>query len=290
MKNILTLILILLGVHSVVSQEKSVKEREVDEIIDALFNEEESIDQLIKELSNFEFLYLTLDYATDTYFSGRDIEIDQYNYKPQLTYMHSKGFFTSLSGTYYSQFDPKWDFTSATIGYSKGLSTKKIARFYGAYTKYFYASGVDNPFKNTLSVGFGIRNKERTLGTQLTATYLFGVDNSSQFSWRSYGVFNILKTKKTSLKFRPQMSLIAGKQTFELAQTSFQNGQLLTNYLENEVFDLINTQINFPLQLSINAFDFELGYNINLPSELSFEENLQSTSYFNFSLGYMIDL
>ena len=118
MRKFLTLFLILIGVHTTISQEKSIKEKEVDEIIDALFNEDEAIDELMDELSNFKFLYLSLDYNSDTYFSGRDIDIDQYNLKPQLTYMNAKGFFASLSGTYYSEFIPKWDFTSATFGYS----------------------------------------------------------------------------------------------------------------------------------------------------------------------------
>lgn len=290
MRKILTLFLILLGVHTTVSQEKSVKEKEVDEIIDALFNEDEAIDALMEELSNFEFLYVSVDYTNDTYFSGRDIDIDQYNIRPQMTYMNSKGFFTSLSGTHYSEFDPNWDFTAATVGYSKALSKEKLFRLYGAYTKYFYSSGVENPFKNAFSLGVGLRNKNRNIGTQLTSTYLFGDDNSIQFSWRSYVSFKLLKTKRSSMKFKPQLSFVAGKQTFELAQTSFQNGQIVTNYLENEVFDLINTQINFPLQFSTSSFDFELGYNVNLPSELSFETNLKSTSYFNFSMAYMIDL
>ncbi len=290
MKKILTLFLILIGVHTTISQEKSIKEKEVDEIIDALFNEDEAIDELMKELSNFEILYVSVDYNNDTYFSGRDIEIDQYNIRPQMTYMNAKGFFTSLSGTYYSEFVPKWDFTSVTVGYSKSLGKKKLLRAYSSYSKYFYSEGVENPFKNSLSLGLGIRNKNRTVGTQLVATYLFGDDNSIQISSRSYASFKLLKTKKSSLKFKPQLSIVAAKQTFELAQTSFQNGQLVTDYLENDVFGLINTQLNLPLQFSNNAFDIELGYNVNFPSELSFESNLKSTGYFNLSLGYMIDL
>ena len=55
---------------------------------------------------------------------------------------------------------------------------------------------------------FGIRNKNRTLGTQLSGAFLFGEDESFQITSNSYASFNLLKTKKSSLKLKPQMQLI----------------------------------------------------------------------------------
>jgi len=100
----------------------------------------------------------------------------------------------------------------------------------------------------------------------------------------------LLKTNKTILKFKPQLNIIAGKQTIELARIDNQNGQLTTQYTENDVFDLINTQVNLPILFSTNSFDFEAGYNINFPNAIGDESNLKNTGFFSLSIGYLIDL
>ena len=76
----------------------------------------------------------------------------------------------------------------------------------------------------------------------------------------------------------------------ELARILEQNGELITDYEINTVFDLINTQLNFPLILSTNSFDFELGYSVNFPNALGDESNLKSTGFLNFSIGYLLNL
>jgi len=290
MKKLFTLWLVILGLHCAFSQEKTTQENEVDEIIDNLLLEDQDMNAFIESISDFQFVYLSANYSNDTYFSGRDIGIDQYNVRPQITYMHTKGFFASLSGVYYSEFIPNWDYTTVTVGYGTSLDKKKLVRLNSSYSRYFYSEGVENPFTNAVSVGLGVKNKKKTLGTQLSCTYLFGDDNSFQIDSRSFVAFQLVKTKEMGLKIKPQLSIVAGQQTLELAQTSLQNGVLITNYLENDVFDLINTQVNIPLQFSSNSFDVELGYSINFPFELANESNLPTTGYFNLSIGYMIDL
>ncbi|GAA3644037.1 hypothetical protein GCM10022397_31160 [Flavivirga jejuensis] len=282
--------LILSSGLSAYSQEKpnSNEDEEIDEIIDSLLDDEGILDELIDV--NFQFLYVSVNYNSDTYFSGRDIGINQYNLRPQITYMHSKGFVASASGVYYNEFVPKWDYTALTLGYGKNIGKKKLLRLYTSYSRYIYSSGVDNPFENTLTLGAGIKNKQRTIGTQLSCTYLFGRDDSFQISSTSYASLKLFKTKRSSLKLRPELNMVIGKQTFELGQIYIQNGVVTTEYLENDAFGLINTQINFPLEFSTNAFDFELGYNINLPSAIGTESNLNTTGFFNFSVAYMFDL
>ncbi len=290
MRKIFIAISCLLGSIFTAAQEPNSKEEEVNEIIDELFNEGEVLDELIASLSNFQLLYFSVDYNSDTYFSGRDIEINQYNIRPQISYMHSKGFFTSVSGVYYSEFEPKWDFTTVTLGFGKSIGKNKTLRYYTAYSRYFYSGDVANLYTNTLNMGLGIRNKKRTLGTQFSLGYLFGQDQSYQVASRTYLALNLYKRKKTRLQLRPELNVIAGKQTIELAQTYVQQGEVVTGYLENDIFDLINTQINLPLQFRSKSFDLELGYNLNFPSPIGDEDDLKTTGFFNLSMAYMIDL
>jgi hypothetical protein len=289
MKKYLTILVCLSGVFYGYSQELT-KEKEIDALIDELFMVDEVINELTASYKNSQILYISTTYNSDTYFSGRDIDIDQYNIIPQITYAHSNGIFASLSGIYYSEFVPKWDVTTATVGFSKNIGKMKLFKYSVSYSKYFYANDIDNIYTNTLNAGLGVRNKKRTLGTQISGSYLFGEDQSFEIASRSFVEFNLLKTKKNSLNFKPQLNIVAGKQTIELARIYNQDGQMLTEYTENDVFDLINTQINLPLQFSTNSFDYEVGYNINFPNALGDESNLKSTGFFNISIGYLIDL
>ena len=289
MKKYVTLLLWLSGLTFAYSQEPT-KEKEIDDLIDELFMEDEVINELTASLKNSQFLYFSATYNSDTYFSGRDIDIDQYNITPQITYAHSNGIFASLSGIYYSEFVPKWDVTTATVGFGKNIGKNNLFKYFISYSKYFYANDLENIYTNTLNAGLGVRNKKRTIGTQLSGSYLFGEDQSFEIASRSFVDVNLLKTNKSNLKFKPQLNIVAGKQTIELARIYNQDGQILTEYTENDVFDLINTQINLPLQFSTNSFDFEVGYNINFPNAIGDESNLKNTGFFNFSIGYLIDL
>jgi hypothetical protein len=290
MKKYLALALCLSGIFISFSQELPTKEKETDDMIDSLLEEDQILDDAIASLANFQLLYLSMNYNNDTYFSGRDIGIKQYNISPKITYLHSSGIFANISGTYYSEFAPKWDLTTATIGYGKSFGKEKTFKYYSSYTRYFYNNSNNNSFSNDFSAGIGLRNKKRTLGTQLAGSYLFGSDQSFQLASTSYVTLKLFKTSNMQLNIRPQLSIISGTQTIELTRTYMRNGRLITDYTKNKVFDLINTQLNFPLEFNSNSFDFELGYNINFPSAIGNETNLKNTSFLNFSVAYLIDL
>tara|TARA_R110000868_G_scaffold124822_3_gene329750 strand:- start:9559 stop:10431 length:873 start_codon:yes stop_codon:yes gene_type:complete len=290
MKKYLALFLFLSGIFSSFSQQTSSKEKQTDDVIDSLFEKDQLIDEVLASLSNYQFLYLSVNYNNDTYFSGRDIGIKQYNISPRITYLHSSGIYANVSGIYYSEFAPKWDLTTATLGFSKSFGKAKAFKYYASYSRYFYNNDLDNALKNDLSIGLGIRNKKKTIGTQLSASYLFGNDNSIQVASNSYITFKLLKTNKSQLNLKPQISIIAANQTIELARSYVQNGQTITDYSYQKTFGLINTQLSLPIEFSINSFDFQLGYNMNFPTPIENESNLKNTSYFNFSMAYLIDL
>jgi len=288
MKKLFTLFICLLGFFLTFAQEPTTKEEEI--LLDEFFDENQMINDLIASMSSYQFLYVSMNYNSDTYFSGRDIGLQQYNVRPEISYGHSNGFFANLSGTYYSEFIPKWDLTTATIGYGKTFGKKKLFKYHTSYSRSFYSSNIDHLYSNTLNVGISVRNKKRSVGTQLTGSYIFGTDQSFQITSRSYASFTLLNEKKAKLILKPQLSIIGGMQTIELAQISSLNGELITDYILNDVVDLINTQVSVPLQFNTRSFDLELGYNINLPSAIGNESKLKTTTFFNFSIAYLIEL
>ena len=288
MKTILIYLFLIFCTVSAFSQEPPPKKIAIDQYIDELLLEEQSLDELLASFINFHFLYLSVNYNSDTYFSGRDIDIDQYNISPQITYMHSKGFYASISGIYYSEFVPSWDVTTATIGYGKSFGIGKIFRYYTSLSGYLYSeNNIDGLYNGNISAGFGIQNKSRTLGTVLSSSYYLGSDAAYQIVSRTYANLKLLKTKKHHLKIRPQLSIYTGTQIVDVLSDSTLQDSFIS---QNTLFGLINTQINLPIQYSTNSFDFELGYNLNFPSEIGDETALKNTSFFNIGISYLLDL
>ncbi|MFC5682055.1 hypothetical protein ACYE2N_09670 [Flavobacterium sp. MAHUQ-51] len=272
------------------AQETSTKEQETDAILDDLLEKNQDFEDLLKSMSKIQFLYLSLNYNDKTYFSGRDIGINQYNLSPKISYMHSSGIYASLSGIYYSEFDPNWDLITTTLGYGKDLGKHKKLRFNTSYSRYFYNNNLDNAYSNVINTALAFRNKKRNFNSQLSFSYLFGNENGVQITSSNYAILNLYKNKNTQLSLKPQLSIVAGNQTIELARTFFFNGFPITVYTTNSTFDLINTQINLPLNVNYKSFDFELGYNLNFPNALDGEPRLKNTSYFNLAIAYLINL
>lgn len=276
--------------RTVAQTDKQTLSEEEEEILDHLLLNEAS-DELQDILeAPLDFLYCSVEYQNKTYFSGRDIGIDQFNISPQITYLNSNGFFMNLSGVYYSKFQPKWDYTSVTIGYGKRFGKQQIVRGSVYYDRYFFSEAEDNPFKNGVNIGLELDNKKRTLGTGITTSLLFGSKTTLQVVSTSYAEINLLKNAKQPLKLRPELRLTVGKQTIQLARTFVVRGREITIYNENEDFGLLNTQLFIPLQYSLSNFDFELGYLYNIPSELQGESNLQNNGTFTVTIGYLFDL
>lgn len=270
------------------SQEKN--DENVDSLIDELFfNDQQFLDEILETNYTYNFIYTSLSYNSNTFFSGRDSGINQFNIIPQISYYHSSGFNASISGIYYENFAPSWDFTSVSLGYFKTFGKSKNWMYNLGYTKYFYSDDFDD-FTNSIDVSLGIRNKKRTLGTTLAASYIFGTDESYQIVSNSFVNFTLSRTANFALRFRPNISFVIANQTFGKYTIRIINGRRFLVYSGTEVFDLLNTQIGFPISFSRKSWDVEIGYYMNLPNAVADETNLNNTSFIGFSLGYLFDV
>lgn len=263
---------------------------DIDGLIDELFfYDQQFLDELIEGGLTYNFLYTSVSYNTNTFFSGRDSGTDQFNIIPQVSYYHSSGFNASISGIYYQNFAPAWDFTSVSVGYFNTIGKQKNFNYNLGYTHFFYSDDFDD-FTNSIDLSVGIRNTKRTLGTTLAASYLFGTDTSLQLVSNSFLNINLKRTSNLALRFRPNISFIIADQTYTFSSLirSPLGPRIVT--VVQEVFDLLNTQLSFPLSLSTKSWDFEIGYHLNLPNAVSNESNLSNTNFFSFSVGYLLDL
>jgi hypothetical protein len=269
-------------------QEENVDD--LDGLIDELFfRDQQFLEELIESNFSYNFLYTSVSYNSNTYFSGRDSGTDQFNVIPQVSYYHSSGFNASVSGIYYQNFDPSWDFTSLSVGYFNSIGKKKSILYNVGYSKYFYTDNFDD-FTNSVDLSVGIRNNKRSLGTTISASYLFGTDNSFQIVSNSFVNFTLKRTSNFAVRFRPSINFIIAKQTLSVQKKIFINGRKALQTVSYDIFDLLNTQLNFPISLTSKAWDFEVGYNLNLPKATAAESDLPTTGFFNLSVGYMFDL
>lgn len=263
---------------------------DLDGLIDDLFfNDQQFLDEILEGSLSYNFLYTSVSYNSNTFFSGRDSGTDQFHLIPQVSYYHSSGLNASISGVYYQEFAPSWDFTSVSLSYYNTLGKQNSFVYNLGYTHYFYSDDFDD-FTNSIDVNFGIRNKKRTLGTTIAAAYLFGTDKSFQIVSNTFATINLKRTPTMALRFMPNISFIVANQVVTFVRPIRTPSGPRLQVFSQEVFDLLNTQISFPISLTTHSWDFELGYNLNLPKALPNETNLSTTGFFNLSVGYMFDL
>lgn len=272
------------------AQEPSKQDDEIDALLDDLFfSDEQLMEDILDMFAAKDFIYASARYNSNSYFSGRDSGVDQFNITPQITYYHSSGFNVSVSGILYQEFEPNWDFTNISAAYFKRFGKNKQYHVNVGYSRYIYSDGWDM-FTNSANLSLGIRTKKKTLGTELSASLLFGGDESLQLVSNSYANLVLTKKKDYLLKLRPQLSFVVAQQTIALEQLNTVGDETTVDYIYNDVFDLLNTQLSIPLSLITKSWDFQLGYAINFPNPVATETNLDSTGFAFFSVGYMMDL
>lgn len=263
---------------------------DIDGLLDELFfNDQQFLDELIESDFSYNFIYTSVSYNNNTYFSGRDVGTNQFNIIPQVSYYHSTGFNASISGIYYQEFSPNWDFTSLSLGYFNTLGEQKMFVYNLGYTKYFYTDGYDG-FTNSIDLSFGVRNKKRNFGTTISASYVFGTDVSYQVVSNTFVNFTLKRISNFAVRLRPAFNFIIAKQSLATEKIIFIDHQRILETVNFNIFDILNTQINIPISVSTKSWDFEFGYHLNFPNAVLKEKNLPTTSFFSLSLGYLFDL
>ncbi|MEQ6124678.1 hypothetical protein AAON49_10785 [Pseudotenacibaculum sp. MALMAid0570] len=286
--NVFKLLLFTIATSFVSYGQETTDDQEIDSLLDELFfNDAQMVDDLLNSINQYDFIYSTITYNSNTFFAGRDSGIDQLNIIPQISYYSSSGFNASITSVYYERQNPNWDFVGVAVGYGNTIGKSKNLHYNLGYSRYFFSDGFD-AFNNSLDVSLGIRNKNRTLGFMMGGSYLFGSEQSIQLSSRVYGNFTITRASNYAIKFRPQVNFLIAEQaiTFLIPPRNGNPPRLVTT----EEFGLLNTQINIPISYTTSTWDFELGWSLNMPSPIDNEGSLDSTNFFTITVGYLFDL
>ena len=295
-----TIIVIFAAVVSFAQKEvvEELQESRIDSIIDDFLFVEDDSDEilgLLKETKNYQFLYWRTNYDSKTFYAGREIGSNQYNLSSQIFYLHSKGFYVGLAGSWYSDLDPGYRTTVLSFGYGKGLKKIKFLRFRSSFDLYFYNN--DDPDYDpiyTSSLNLGTTLKSKIVSTRFDAAFLLGKEFGTQFNWDIYSKITLLKFGKyDKLQFEPEISFFFGSETVEYDLSTYLYDEfpdIAPSYYYEDVFGLLNAQISIPLSLSIKNFDFEFAWKRNLPRTNDYAYDYPKTSLFSFSVGYIFNL
>ena len=257
---------------------------EEDIILNSVLDELFKADSLSVDLDRSDYLYTTLSIDDKVYFAGRNFGINQYSFTPNISYMRGQNFFLSLGSAYFSELNPNWDFISLSSGYSVFLDNSNRFNLTGIYSRIFFSADADELNPNRLAISLVYHKKN--LRTRMSGGYLFG-GSSSLYSALgvSYNI-NLVEDYKWDLTFNPELSFLFSQQTVsEQISSGFSPQQI-----DQDVFELINTKIEFPIELDFGPWDFEVSYNLNFPSPLISETNIINTSFFTFTIGCFVGL
>ena len=287
---VLKLLLFSLATSFVSYGQELTEDDEIDSLLDEMFfNDKQLVDDLMNAIGDYDFLYSSVTYSSNTFFAGRDSGVDQFNITPQISYFSSSGFNVAITSVYFQEQDPNWDFVAVTAGYGNTIGQRKSVHYNLSYSRFFFSDGFDE-FNNSIDASIGLRNKERTFGIIGSASYLFGSEQSIQLSSRIYGNFALSRGSSYALKFRPQLGLLFAEQAVSVMPPPPMPGAPPPPFLTFEEFGLLNTQLSLPISYTTSTWDIELGWNLNLPSPIEGEGDLDSTNFFSISIGYLFDL
>ena len=295
-------------------QETNVEE--IDSLIEELFFSQQELGDLLNE-NKISLIYSSINYNSNTYYSGRSIGVNQFNLSPQISYLNSNGLTIGLSGIYLDQFESPWDLTTISLGYSKWINKKNTISLNTSFSNYFYSYDKNDIYSRSVSLGMSYHSFNDKLFLNTSAGFFFDGSNLFQLVSNLYYSFNLIKKRekikeqkrsqvwkvnvngkqksrrilsdKLTLFFNPMVSFYLNSETIdtEFSPSFFinQNNSANQNY-----FGLINTQIKLPIEFSLNNIDLEISYYINFPMPIGDENNLPNTSFFGISIGYLVDL
>lgn len=264
-------------------------EARIDSLIDEIFEEKKDLYDLLDGNVNYHFIYLNTNFNNKTLFAGRELGDNLYNLSGQLYYFVSNGLFLGASGAWYSQMDPSYRMTTLSAGYSNGNNE---LRYRGSYARYVFSlTNFEPNYSNSLNVG--ATYKIRNIGARADYTFLFGNETDHQISFDLFSKIKLIDLGGyDKIRFEPEVSFYFGSETVETDSGTgdINNPFYVPTYVQNDVFGLMNVQIDLPISIAYKDFMFDVSYTYNFPISLDKLYSYSNTSLVTISLGYIFSL
>lgn len=232
---------------------------------------------------HYHVIYGQTIYQNHTYFTGRDIGVDQYNVTLQAAYNY-RGFSAAAAGTIYSEFEPHWNLSMISLGYSRQILHSVPLDVSLSYNRYFFRDPEDTlsaAYPNALMLNLSYSAPHG--GFALNPGMFFGTAFSGQQSISAWLYHGIWRKEDLRMKSRPSLSLIFGTEISAYIQMPEDQPPLVkTSY------GLLNTALCIPLTIQWKDLDMTAAYYLNFPNAPGSDTEYAPTWFFQISLGYMI--
>jgi hypothetical protein len=263
----------------------------IDSLLLDVFENDKALNHLFDQPSASSYIYSGINCDSKTFYAGRELGENMYSINGNLYVFHSGGLYLGVSGSWYSDLDPGYNFTVATAGIRKPLNQKKNLSFRASYSRYLLNSAdssTENISKNNLGAGLSIRNN--WIGGYLSLNALFGKEFSMNLSPAIYSNITLIRFGRYGeIRLVPELSLFIGSETIE-----YYNGSIIDPLSSpspvTEKYGLLNTQAYLPVCIYAGNFSFEFGYSMNIPMTQDNNYKYPASSFFSFSVGYLLSL
>lgn len=280
MKKLMIIVFLMSGISAFAQTDK------IDSLLnDLVYNDTDPLIMPEKPVK-FDFLYVGANYSSNSFYAGREIGSNMFNVTGNLFYYSSSGLFIGTSGYWYDQLMPSYRNTILSAGFSKTIDKKRLLTFRTSYSRFIYYkpdSGSYYPYKNNFNLGLSFR--KNWIGVRIGGNLLFGDESKVNILTALYSRFTLIKLSKyNKIYTSPEISAFFTTETVSTGQNTDQTSNI------KDVFGLLNTQIHVPLGISVNNFDFEFSYSVNLPATLDPTISYPVNTFYSLSIGYMLPI
>ncbi|MFN8357033.1 MAG: hypothetical protein U0Y10_21445 [Spirosomataceae bacterium] len=242
-------------------------------------------------------LSFRLGYTNHAYFAGRDYDIKQYMLMPSITYQHKSGVYADLSGLSYSQSNPMYEMTMASVGYM-GIVGSNFW-FFGEYSRTFLTKpdpDNPNPIPNALTV-FAMYDLGKVMPSVAYA-YMFGDETTQRIIPSVSGYF----AKKLNgfidrITFSPGISVTLGTTNsyyFNYVPTPnpgrFPPVTLTPTLYATEHFGVMAYTLSAPVSFRMKSLRLTFTPNLIKPVKLYSAEDITTNRKVNFSVSLYYSL
>ncbi len=237
----------------------------------------------LRRSGTHHIVYLNGAYQNRTYFTGRDIGVNQYNVSLMAAY-HYRGFTASAGALIYSEFEPHWNLTQLSLGYRRQFFRKLPLEAGISYGRYCFHDPDDSltvMYPNSLALDLSYAAPH--WGLMLDPVIFFGDGSTAQISASVFGDLPLLRLKGGSrFKLKPRIGVIFGNEPSAYTELP---GALPP--LTAESFGLLNTEIVIPLLWYCGDLDIRAGFHYNIPHAPGGDTAYAPTSFISLSAGYI---
>jgi hypothetical protein len=263
----------------------------VDTLLFEVFGNSKSLSNLYGQSQAGSYLYSGIICDSRTLSAGRELGNKMYTINGSLYWLHSGGFYLGASGSWYSELDPGYNSTVVTAGIRKSLGRKKNLSLGVSYSRYFFnvSDSTEIVFNNNVGTGLTLRNS--WIGCHLWFNALFGKEFGMNLSPDIFANITLARFGSSGRLFlAPEISLFLGSETIEYQSEGSIVDPGNSGIYTSDKYGLLNTQASMQVCVYAGNFDVELGYSWNFPTTQVQSMSYPMTSYFSFSVGYLLPL